>query len=252
MSGVVAAVIPARLGSTRLPRKPLLDLTGRPLVCHVMDRVRRARRISRVIVATDSEEVVRAVEAAGGEARMTSQDHPSGTDRMAEVARDLDAAAFVNVQGDEPDLDPDDLDRLAEALLEDETSIWTLAVRIEDERTWRDRHAVKVVLGEGGRALYFTRNPAPFADRFEDARDRGLTWKHVGVYGFPRELLFRFTALEAAPLEQCERLEQLRALHHGIPIRVLEAKTDSIGIDTPDDYQRFVERLRKDEAEAAP
>ncbi|MFG0315796.1 MAG: 3-deoxy-manno-octulosonate cytidylyltransferase, partial [Planctomycetota bacterium JB042] len=219
MSGLVAAVIPARIGSTRLPRKPLLDETGRPLVCHVVDRVRRARRIGRVIVATDSEEIVRAVEADGGEARMTSPAHRSGTDRMAEVARDVDAAGFVNVQGDEPDLDPDDLDRVAGALLDDPASIWTLAVRIEDEETWRDPHAVKVVLDGDGRALYFTRNPAPYADRFDDARARGLAWKHLGVYGYPRELLFRFTALPPAPLEECERLEQLRAMHHGLPIR---------------------------------
>lgn len=251
MSDAVAAIIPARLGSTRLPRKPLLARTGRPLVCHVIDRVRRARKIDRVIVATDSDEIVRAVQAYGGEARMTSPDHQSGTDRMAEVARDLDARGFINVQGDEPELDPDDLDRIAAALQEDDTAIWTLAIRIEDEETWRDPHAVKVVCGEDGRALYFTRNPAPYTERFEDARAAGLAWKHLGVYGFPRDLLFRFTALPAAPLEKCERLEQLRALHHGIPIRVLEATTDSIGIDTPDDYQRFVERLTS-EAETAP
>ena len=242
MSGSTAAIIPARLGSTRLPKKPLLDETGRPLIAHVVEAVCKAARIDAVIVATDSEEIVAAVEAHGGEARLTSPDHQSGTDRVAEVARALDHAAVINVQGDEPDLEPGDLERVAEALERDPTSIWTLAVPIEDEETWRDPHSVKAVLDEDGRALTFTRSPAPYGARFEDVR--GLAWKHLGVYGFPRDLLFRFTALEPTALERCERLEQLRALGHGIPIRVLEATSAPNGIDTPEDYRRFVERFQ--------
>jgi len=246
VSGAIAAIIPARIGSTRLPRKPLLEETGRPLIVHVVDHVKRAGKIDVVIVATDSDEIARAVEAHGGTARMTSPDHRSGTDRVAEVARDLDHAAFINVQGDEPDLDPDDLDRLAEALEEDPTAIWTLAVPIEDEETWRDPHSVKVVVDENGRALSFTRSPVPYAANFEDVRGPRLARKHLGVYGFPRELLFRFTSLEPTALEECERLEQLRALGHGIPIRVLEAASAPNGIDTPEDYRRFVERFQSE------
>ena len=244
-----AVVVPARLGSTRLPKKALLSETGFPLIQHVVENVRRCRFVDRIVVATDSEEIAAAVRSFGGEALLTSPEHRSGSDRVAEAAQRLDHSHVVNVQGDEPDLDPDDLARLVETLLETDGEMVTLAVRIEDEATWRAPHAVKVVTDASGRALAFSRAPIPWGESFEAVREAGLAWKHVGVYGFPRETLLRFARLERPAIERLERLEQWRALHHGIPIRVVEARHDPIGIDTEDDYRRFVARRRAQESE---
>ncbi len=244
MSGAVAAVIPARIGSTRLPEKPLLRETGKYLIQHVYERVRAARHIERVLVATDEPRIADAVRSFGGEAMLTAREHQSGTDRVAEAASALDARAIINVQGDEPEIDPEDLDRVALDLLRPDAQMVTLAVEIEDRETWLDPNAVKVVVGAGGDALYFSRAPVPWAADFEKARAARAVLKHIGVYGFARATLFRFARLPPAPLEPLERLEQLRALHHGIPIRVLRARHDSIGIDTAEDYRRFVDRQR--------
>lgn len=246
MSGAVAAVIPARYGSTRLPAKPLLRETGKYLIQHVCERVREAKRIAHVIVATDDARIFDAVRSFGADVRMTSSEHASGTDRIAEVARGLDVAAVLNVQGDEPDIDPADLDAVAAAVLEPGAEIVTLAVPIRSSATYADRNAVKVVADAAGRALYFSRSPIPWTDRAEETLARGLLKKHLGVYGYRRDVLFRFAALPRSPLEELERLEQLRALHHGISIRVLDARHESIGIDTADDYRRFVDRLNQD------
>ncbi|MBI4882186.1 MAG: 3-deoxy-manno-octulosonate cytidylyltransferase [Planctomycetes bacterium] len=244
MSGAVAAVIPARIGSTRLPEKPLLRETGKYLIQHVYERVRAARHIERVLVATDEPRIAEAVRSFGGEAVLTAREHQSGTDRVAEAARALDARAIINVQGDEPEIDPEDLERVALDLARPDAQIVTLAVEIEDAATWLDPNAVKVVVGAGGDALYFTRAPVPWSADFEKARAARVLLKHLGVYGFTRETLFRFARLPPAPLEPIERLEQLRALHHGVPIRVLRAGSDSIGIDTAEDYRRFVDKQR--------
>ncbi|MFH0947234.1 MAG: 3-deoxy-manno-octulosonate cytidylyltransferase [Planctomycetota bacterium] len=245
MSGSITAVIPARLGSTRLPEKPLLRKTGKFLIQHVYEQAAQARRIERVIVATDSEKILEAVRSFGGEAEMTSAEHKTGTDRVAEVARRLDLDGVVNVQGDEPQLDPFDLDQVAASVLENDSEIATLAVPIADAGQWADPHTVKVVVDGAFLALYFSRAPIPWAASFDQAKEAGIVYKHTGVYGYPREVLRRFTSLERAPLEELERLEQLRALHHGIPIRVLKARSDSIGIDTIEDYQRFAEELAR-------
>ncbi len=243
MSGV-AAIIPARIGSTRLPNKPLLRATGKYLIQHVHERVSAAQRIDRVCVATDSPDIMRAVQSFGGEAFLTSPDHQSGTDRVAEVARKIDAGFVLNVQGDEPDIAPDDLDRLAGELEAHPGTIVTLAVPIRDRETYEDPHAVKVVVDANGGALYFSRASIPYAPAFERLT-HVVARKHLGVYGFSRETLSRFTGLASAPLETAERLEQLRALHHGIPIRVLDTECDSIGIDTEQDYERFVAEYRR-------
>lgn len=247
MTRRVAAIIPARYGSTRLPGKPLLRETGRYLVQHVVERVQEARRIDQVVVATDDERIVAAVESFGGEAVMTSGGHASGTDRVAEVARSIDAVAILNVQGDEPEIDPADLDRLAEAVLEPEAEIVTLAAPIADAATFADPNAVKVVIGEGGRALYFSRAPIPW----RDGADLSHAHKHVGVYAYAREALLRFAGLPPAPAERLERLEQLRALCHGMKIRVLACEREPVGVDTEEDYRRFVERWRGKAAETA-
>lgn len=249
MSGRVAAILPARLGSTRLPKKPLLAETGMFLIQHVYERVASARRIDRVIVATDSEEIVAAVRSFGGEVRMTDPNHPSGTDRVAEVARDLDSEFVINVQGDEPEIDPLDLETVARALTEEGAALATLGIPFTNLEHYRNPNAVKVVVDASGHALYFSRSPIPWCA--EDARHPPSgAWKHIGVYGFERAMLARFADLPPCDLERTERLEQLRALHHGIRIRVSKARTEPIGIDTPEDYRRFVERFasRKDRA----
>jgi len=241
LSGAVAAVIPARLGSTRLPKKPLLRETGKFLIQHVVERVQRARTIDRVIVATDAPEIHDAVTSFGAEAWMTSKDHPTGTDRIAEVVRSLDAEYILNVQGDEPEIDPNDLDSLASALIESGAEMATLAAPFDDLERFRDRNAVKVVVDREGNALYFSRSQIPWCDPTTNEIPSAAR-KHVGVYGFRRATLLRFASLPPCEIEQSERLEQLRALHHRIAIRVVDITREPIGIDTPDDYRRFVER----------
>jgi 3-deoxy-manno-octulosonate cytidylyltransferase (CMP-KDO synthetase) len=234
------AIIPARFQSARLPGKALALLAGRPMVCHVVERAQRARGVARVIVATDDERI-RAAVAFGAEVVMTSPTHPSGTDRLAEVARDLAADVVVNVQGDLPLLDPAMVERLLACLAGEPTlPMATLAAPIHDEAEWRSPHVVKVVVGLGRRALYFSRAPVPH-DR-DGARRPGepLGWRHIGLYGYRREMLLRLAALPPSPLEERERLEQLRALEHGIAIGVVEwtAPEPVIEVDTPDDLAR--------------
>ena len=242
MSDTISAIIPARIGSTRLPEKPLLRDTGKYLIQHVYERTSLAKRIDRVIVATDSQRIYDAVRSFHGEVELTSETHRSGTDRVAEVVRRLDLGGVINVQGDEPELDPGDLDRVAESILECETDIATLAVELNEECAWLDTHVVKVVVDGQGRARYFSRSPIPWSTDFKSLRAAGAAKKHLGVYGYSRGVLERFASLPQSPLERLERLEQLRALENGIPIRVLTACSDSIGIDTLEDYRRFTDQ----------
>jgi 3-deoxy-manno-octulosonate cytidylyltransferase (CMP-KDO synthetase) len=237
------AVIPSRLGSTRLPEKALLNETGKYLVQHVWERVGSAQRIARVVVATDHARIAEAVLSFGGEVVMTRPDHPSGTDRVAEVARGLADDLIVNVQGDEPEIDGADLDLLVEALERDaECPIATLATPLRSEPELQGENTVKVVFDAAGRALYFSRSPIP---RYARAgREPPEAWKHRGVYAFRRATLLELARLPAAPLEKLERLEQLRWLHHGHRIRAVITPRDGIGIDTAEDYRRFVESAR--------
>lgn len=242
MTGVVA-VIPARFGSTRLPGKPLLRETGFYLIQHVYARVCEARLIDRVIIATDDQRIVDAVRSFDGDVIMTSSAHVSGTDRVAEVIAPLAARAVINVQGDEPEIDPLDLDRLADAILEPGAEIATLAIPLTDAASFANPHHVKVVCDAGGHALYFSRAPIPWRDAAPGDGRFGL--KHLGVYAYTRDALLRFTAHGPCGLETCERLEQLRALHHGMRIRVLPTDRAAIGIDTESDYREFITRWRK-------
>lgn len=236
----VVAIIPSRLGSTRLPEKALLRDTGKYLVQHVHERVRAARSIDRVIVATDHERIAAAVASFGGEVAMTSPAHPSGTDRVAEVARGVSADLVVNVQGDEPEIDPADLDLLVGALAaERDCGIATLATPFRSDADVALPSAVKVVVDGAGHALYFSRSVIPHGARAGDATLAPL--KHRGVYAFRRAALLAVAALPVAPLEQVERLEQLRWLHHGQRLRVVITPRDGLGIDTPEDYRRFVD-----------
>jgi 3-deoxy-manno-octulosonate cytidylyltransferase (CMP-KDO synthetase) len=241
MPAHAVAIIPARFQSTRLPGKALALIDGRPMVCHVAERTRRARGLDRVIVATDDERIRAAVAAMGAEVVMTRADHPSGTDRLAEVARDLRADVVVNVQGDLPLLDPAMVERLVARLAtEPALPMATLATPIHDETEWRSPHVVKVVVDADGRALYFSRSPIPW-DR-DGVRRAGETLglRHVGMYGYRRDVLLRLAALPPSPLERVEKLEQLRALEHGIAIGVVEwaALEPLIEVDTPADLER--------------
>lgn len=235
-------VIPARFGSTRLPGKPLLSDTGKPLIQHVYEQVRQARGLSEVIVATDDERIRVAVEGFGGRAVLTSPTHTCGTERVAEVARGLQADIVVNVQGDEPELPPKDLEQLVRLLADErEAPMATLAYPSEDPEVYRSPSVVKVVVDARGYALYFSRSPVPFYRETRSGPPRFL--KHLGVYAYRREFLLALTRLPPTPLEQAEKLEQLRALEHGYRIRVGLASRDSLGIDTPEEYRTFVARV---------
>lgn len=237
----VLAVIPARWASTRFPGKPLADVLGKPMVQRVYEQVLKSRRVERVVVGTDDERIARAVRAFGGEARMTSSRHPSGTDRVAEVAWGEEAELVVNVQGDEPFIHPEVIDRAVDALCEgEEAVVSTLMHAIEEEGELTDPNVVKVVVDRQGYALYFSRAPIPYFR--DDGRDRGgPAFKHLGLYVYRKPFLLRLTSLKPTPLERAEKLEQLRVLEHGYRIKVLETPHRSIGIDVPEDILRLEE-----------
>ena len=234
-------VIPARYGSTRFPAKILHPLAGRPLIQWVVERALQARRLSAVLVATDDERIARAVEGTGATAVMTRADHPSGTDRIAEAVAGRSEPVIINVQGDEPFMDPALIDRLAEVMAADPTlDMATAAVLIEREEELRDPSVVKVVTRHDGTALYFSRAPIPhFRDiPAAEAIQRGLHRRHLGVYAYRRDFLLRVIAQPPSPLEEAEKLEQLRALQMGCRMAVLESAPLGPGIDTPQDAIR--------------
>ncbi len=241
----IAAIIPARYASTRLPGKPLLAETGRPLIRHVIEAVRTARRIDQVVVATDDERIAAAARDCGCRAELTREDHPSGTDRVAEVAHRMpEVDIFVNVQGDEPEIAGASIDQLVTLLRDDQDAkMATLCTPIRDELTYRQSSCVKVVMSRNRRALYFSRSPVPF--HREGPPAAGVWgWLHLGIYAYRRDFLFEFAAQSPSPLELAERLEQLRVLETGSPIAIDVVEEPSVGIDTPEDYARFVARFR--------
>jgi 3-deoxy-manno-octulosonate cytidylyltransferase (CMP-KDO synthetase) len=244
-SGKVVVVIPARYGSTRLPGKPLVSLNGQPMIQRVYARAKSARRIDRVIVATDDDRIVKAVAAFGGEARMTRVDHRTGTERVAEVAAHVEGDIFVNVQGDEPLLDPAAVDTAVAALLEDpEAAVATVATPIKIPGDIMDPNIVKVVLDFDDNALYFSRAPIPWV------RDTGSTiqvrhLKHLGLYAFQREALLEYPTLPQGELERIEQLEQLRWMENGTKIRVAEVEHDAVSVDVPEDVARVEKLLQK-------
>jgi 3-deoxy-manno-octulosonate cytidylyltransferase (CMP-KDO synthetase) len=236
-------IIPARFASTRLPGKALASIGGRPMICHVAERARRARGLGRVIVATDDERIRAAVAPLGVEVAMTRADHLTGTDRLAEVAATLavDIDVVVNVQGDLPLLDPALIEALAARMArEPALPMATLAVPVHDEAEWRSPHVVKVVGDGAGRALYFSRAPIPHDRDGVRGADEPWGWRHVGLYAYRRAVLLRLAALPPGPLERRERLEQLRALEHGIAIGVVPwtSVEPLIEVDTPEDLER--------------
>jgi 3-deoxy-manno-octulosonate cytidylyltransferase (CMP-KDO synthetase) len=244
----VLGVIPGRLQSSRLPGKLILSETGKPLIQHTWESAARAASLRdaatgqpRLLVATDSLEIAHCVRGFGGEVAMTG-DHPSGTDRIAEVVRRAapDADIIVNIQGDEPDIDPAAIDLVASLLIDNPA--------IDDVNVLRDPGCVKAVCAADGRALYFSRSPVPFSRDCpaEELIENGESpWKlHLGIYAYRRDFLLRLTQLPPSPLEQLEKLEQLRALELGATIRIAEVAHRSVGIDTPEDYARFVASRR--------
>jgi 3-deoxy-manno-octulosonate cytidylyltransferase (CMP-KDO synthetase) len=237
------AVIPARYDSTRFPGKPLAPLAGKPMVQHVVERVRQAARVARVLVATDDERIRRAVENFGGEAVLTRREHRSGTERVAEVAAQWPAAIYLNVQADEPLVDPAALDALVQTLEDDSAvQVATLATLLAGVRDVMDPNVVKVVADFDANALYFSRAPIPWVREPAPAAVTPRHFKHIGVYAFRRAALLEFPILPPGELERVEQLEQLRWLENGWRIRVTETAGDAIGVDVPEDLAR-VEKL---------
>ena len=248
---IAVAIIPARYDSTRLPGKPLLEIAGKPLVLWVVERALAARSVSRALVATDDARIFDCVTSAGFEAVMTRERHATGTDRIAEVARDLDVEIIVNVQGDEPLIEPETIDRAVTALINDrEAEIATTCEAIDQPVDVLSRAVVKVVVDDAGRALEFSRSPIPFPNQavsrhgsIEAALERepallSTFRKHTGLYVYRREFLLRLTSWPQSAAEAAESLEQLRALERGVKIRIVEASAPSIGVDTIEDLER--------------
>ena len=238
----VTAILPARWASTRFPGKPLVKLRGKPLVQHVWERAGRAKLVDRVIVATDDMRIAEAAFAFGAEVALTSSKHPTGTDRLAEVASKLKSAPIIlNVQGDEPDIAPSTIDRLAQALQDDPAlGMVTAANPITDRSDIGNPNVVKVVADLAGRALYFSRSTIPH-DRDGDGGIKYL--RHQGIYGYRRKVLLDFVKWKPTPLEKAEKLEQLRALEHGVSIGVIVVKKGSVGVDVPADLAKAARAL---------
>lgn len=228
----VLAVLPARFGSTRFPGKPLTSIAGKPMIQHVWERTRFAKRIDAVVIATDDERIQRACEAFGADVEMTATTHPTGTDRLAEVAARHDHEVIVNVQGDEPLIEGFVIDAAVEALLRDDRTVMSTVVHRANPEAFEDPNRVKVVVDSAGFALYFSRAAIPF--RREDTGIAPL--QHVGLYAYRRDFLLEFVKLERSPAERSEELEQLRALENGHRIRVAEIEGwTSIPVDVPED-----------------
>ncbi len=242
----VTAIIPARYGSTRFEGKPLADLLGKPMIQHVYERTLEAEGIDKVLVATDDNRILDAVNNFGGEALMTSREHQTGTDRLAEVAASLESDFVVNVQGDEPLISPDMIAEAVKAIKEDPTlPMASLKCLIVNEDDLYDSSVVKVVVDNKDYALYFSRSPIPFV-RDDDGMSSGTDYyRHIGLYVYEREFLLKFSGMDITPLEKAEKLEQLRALENGYKIKVVTTEYESMGVDRPEDLERVKEILKE-------
>jgi 3-deoxy-manno-octulosonate cytidylyltransferase (CMP-KDO synthetase) len=235
---LAAGIIPARYASSRFPGKPLATILGKPMISMVYERASRSRLLSEVLVATDDERIMKVCADLEIPARMTSPDHSSGTERAAEVARGLDYGLIVNIQGDEPVLDPGMIDALVEALQDPSVLMASLMTRVKDPAAFEDLNRVKVVVDKDRNALYFSRMPIP-------CRAPNGFFQHIGIYGYRREFLFRFCALPPSELEKAERLEQLRVLENGYRIRMVETRYSTLSVDTPRDIIEVERYLRE-------
>jgi 3-deoxy-manno-octulosonate cytidylyltransferase (CMP-KDO synthetase) len=245
----VTAVIPARYASTRFPGKPLVDILGKPMIQWVYERTALSTSVDRVIVATDDERIAAVVRSFGGEVCMTRADHPTGTDRLAEVAAGIETDLVVNVQGDEPLIAPAMIDAAVAPLLADAAIVMgTLKTAITSVEEFLNPNVVKVVTDRAGFALYFSRAPIPYSRDFADSLEERFAevgaFKHIGLYVYRREFLLGYPRLPATPLENLEKLEQLRALEQGYRIMVAETAATSQGVDTPEDLEKVRSLLR--------
>jgi len=237
-------IIPARYHSTRLPGKPLVDIAGKPMIQHVYENSRRATVLERVLVATDDPRILKVVQGFGGEAVMTSAEHPTGSDRIAEVARGLDAEVVVNIQGDEPFVSPRMLEEVVGPLFEDPQLPMCTLMHPIPERAYADPGVVKVVTDLKGNALYFSRSLIPYPR----VRQGHRAFEHIGIYAYRREFLLTYTQLPPSPLERSESLEQLRVLENGYRLRVVLTQAADyipLSVDTPEDLQRARDLARE-------
>jgi 3-deoxy-manno-octulosonate cytidylyltransferase (CMP-KDO synthetase) len=236
-------VIPARLGSTRLPEKILRSIGGKPMIQHVWERARQAKKLEDVVVATDDSRIQQCVEGFGGKAFMTRRDHPNGTSRIAEVMGHFNQDLVINIQGDQPLVDPKALDEMVSIFERSrDVEMLTLAVRMTDRASFENPNVVKVVCDAEGDALYFSRATIPF---FQGKSDCAFSFlKHLGVYGYRRDFLLQFVSWGSGGLENTEKLEQLRVLERGRSIRVIETEYDFISVDTEEDLQEVEKRLQ--------
>ena len=238
----ILCVIPARYASTRLPGKPLADIVGKPMIQHVYERSSQATIPQQVVVATDDEKVFQAVQQFGGKVVMTSSEHQTGTDRLAEVAsKYAEVDVIINVQGDEPLIDPKVIDELAQEFLNDTALQMASVMSIMDTEDYQNPNAVKVVTDLNNNALYFSRSLLPYPR----VAGKANVYKHIGIYAYKKDFLLKFAKLEPTPLEQSESLEQLRALENGYKIKMIKTKSKFIGVDSIEDLQTVNELLRK-------
>ena len=234
----IIAIIPSRYGSTRFPGKPLINIAGRPMIEHVYRRAAAAPSLDRILVATDDERIRETVETFGGEVRMTRATHKTGTDRLAEVAEHLTCDLIVNIQGDEPLIEPEMIEQALTPFVTDSSvNISTLRRHINNTKELHDPNVVKVATDHNGDALYFSRNPV---GQHNGTTPSQTIYKHIGLYVYRRTTLLELTQLPPTPLEQSESLEQLRALGHGYRIRTVETTFDSVAVDTPEDVEEVL------------
>ena len=237
----VIGVIPARFNSTRFPGKVLANLRGKPIIQHVYERAKKAKRLDEILIATDDERVFKVAEKFGAKVVMTSKEHLTGTDRVSEAVKKLKAEIVINIQADAPLINPLMIDKVAEVLLDDSNLIMaTLMKRIEKKGELCNPNIVKVVTDNQGFALYFSRSPIPYA------KNNFISYKHIGAYGYRRKFLLIFVQLSRSPLEKIENLEQLRALENGYKIKMIETDDDMIEIDTEEDLimaKKFISNM---------
>lgn len=232
-------IIPARYGARRFPGKPLAKILGKPMIQWVYERSTSSNALQKVIIATDDERIQNAARSFGAETILTSSHHPSGTDRVAEIARQLNVPVIVNIQGDEPLIRGEMITSLVNALQDDTAAMATLAVKSRDDRLLKDENTVKVVFDKEEFALYFSRSPIPYnSDHF---------WIHIGIYGYQREFLLEFSKLKPTYLENIEKLEQLRALEYGYNIKIIESAHPTLSVDVPGDISKIENILEKEE-----
>jgi 3-deoxy-manno-octulosonate cytidylyltransferase (CMP-KDO synthetase) len=243
----VVAVIPARYGSTRFPGKVLAKDTGKFLIQHTYERACLAKLPEKVIIAADDEKVAAAAKTFGAECVLTSPDHQSGTDRIAEAVADMDVEIIVNLQGDEPEIDPGNIDYLAKMLMDNpDCPMATLAAEFQTSKQVSDPNIVKVIIGRGNKAIYFSRWPIPYDREKAGLGDVRQYLRHIGIYAYRKEFLLEMTALPQTPLEKIEKLEQLRAIENGYGILVGKVEHTCDGIDTPEQYAAFVKRYKNE------